>query len=127
MARVNPFFEHAGMRRIAESKPSVHVQNALEKLEALGFDSALLAGVAYGERVVSRVGCEAVLNVLEQLSKHDAGVRRRLASLKNVYPKHQEFTAKINQLDACGLAKALKRLSFMAQTKVYLFWEKPEH
>lgn len=124
MARYNPFFEKAGMQRIAESKPSPHVVGALERFEGLGFDVALLAGVQYGKRMVSEVGHEAVLNVLEELSKRDAGVRRRLAGLRNVYPKHEEFMAKICEFDAAGLAKALKRLSFMAQTKVYLFWSK---
>jgi hypothetical protein len=126
MARYNPFFERAGMRRIAESKLSVHVAGALERLGGLGFDVALLAGVCYGERVVSEVGREAVLDVLEELSRKDAGVRRRLVGLRNVYPKHEEFVAKVAELDAAGLAKALKRLSFMAQPKVYLFWRKDE-
>jgi ABC-type lipoprotein export system ATPase subunit len=126
MARYNPFFERAGMRRIAESKPSVHVTVALERLGELGFDCALLAGVQYGERVVSEVGREAVLDMLEELSRRDAGVRRRLVGLRNVYPRHEEFMAKAAGLDVAGLAKALKRLSFMAQSKVYLFWRKDE-
>ena len=124
MARYNPFFEMAGMRKIAESKPSAAVVEALGKLEALGFDASLLSGLSYGERVVSEVGREAVLSVLEELSKKDAGVRRRLAGLRSVYPKHEEFMAKAAVLDAEGLAKGLKRLSFMAQTKVYLFWSR---
>jgi ABC-type lipoprotein export system ATPase subunit len=124
MARYNPFFEKAGMRWIAESKPSPHVVGALERFEGLGFDCALLAGVCYGERVVSEVGREAVLDVLEELSRRHAGVRRRLVGLRNVYPRHEEFMAKAAELDTHGLAKALKRLSFMAQTKVYLFWRK---
>jgi ABC-type lipoprotein export system ATPase subunit/GNAT superfamily N-acetyltransferase len=126
MAKYNPFFERAGMRRIAESKPSVHVTAALERLEVLGFDLTLLAGVAYCERVVCEVGCEAVLDVLEELSRRDAGVRRRLVGLRNVYPKHEEFVAKVAELDVAGLAKALKRLSFMAQAKVYLFLRKEQ-
>jgi predicted N-acetyltransferase YhbS len=124
MARYNPFFERAGMRRIAESKPSAAVVDALECLGGLGFDCALLGGVAYGERVVGEVGCEAVLRVLEELSLGDAGVRRRLAVLKSVYPRHEEFMAKVSSFDVCGLAKVLKRLSFLAQTKVYLFWKR---
>lgn len=126
MARYNPFFEKAGMKRIAESKPSTHVTTALEHLGKLGFDCALLADVKYGERLVSEVGRETVFAVLEELSKRDAGVRRRLAGLRSVYPRHEEFLAKICELDAAGLAKALKRLSFMAQTKVYLFWRKEQ-
>ena len=76
--------------------------------------------------MVSEVGREAVLNLLEKLSKRDAGVRRRLAGLRSVYPRHEEFAAKIRELGTADLALALKRLSFMAQTKVYLFWRKEQ-
>jgi len=126
MARYNPFFEKAGMQRIAESTPSPHVTTALGQLNKFGYDPSLLADVHYGERVVSEVGREAVLNLLEKLSKRDAGVRRRLAGLRNVYPRHEEFAAKIRELGTADLALALKRLSFMAQTKVYLFWRKEQ-
>ena len=124
MARYNPFFEMAGMRKVAESKLNVHVTTALEKLEMLGFDVSLLSGLSYGERKVSEVGREPILGVLEELSLKDGGVRRRLVCLRNVYPKHGEFMAKLVELDVAGLAKALKRLSFLAQVKVYLFWRK---
>ena len=63
---------------------------------------------------------------IRRTSWKDAGVRRRLVGLRSVYPKHEEFVAKVAELDAAGLAKALKRLSFMAQSKVYLFWRKDE-
>jgi hypothetical protein len=72
--------------------------------------------------VASRLG----KTVLDELSRRDAGGRRRLAGLKTVYPRHEEFVAKVGGLDACGLPKVLKRLSFLAQTKVYLFWRKDE-
>ena len=119
-----PFFEMAGMRKVAESKLNVHVAAALEKLEVLGFDVSLLSGLGYGERVVSEVGREPILGVLEELSLRDGGVRRRLVGLRSVYPRHGEFMAKLVELDVAGLAKTLKRLSFLAQTKVYLFWSK---
>jgi ABC-type ATPase with predicted acetyltransferase domain len=124
MARYNPFFEKAGMQRIAESKPNPHVTKALEQLADLGFDTAMLAGTQYAQHAISEAGKETVTAILENLSKHDASVRRRLVGMRNVYPKHQEFTAKLRELDTPDLAKALKRLSFMAQTKVYLFWSK---
>ncbi len=124
MARVNPFFERAGMQRIAESHANATVAEALRQLEQLGFDSALLAGLSYGEHMINQVGCKTVTAVLSELSLHDGAVRRRLASLRNVYPKHEEFTAKITALNACELAKVLKRLSFLAQSKAYLFWSR---
>jgi cellulase/cellobiase CelA1 len=126
MAKYNPFFEKAGMQRITESKPNPHITKALQSLTNLGFDTALLAGTQYAEHTIAETGTKTISAILENLSKHDASVRRRLASLHNVYPKHDEFTAKIRELDATGLAKALKRLSFMAQTKVYLFWRKAD-
>jgi GNAT superfamily N-acetyltransferase len=126
MARYNPFFEKAGMQRIAESKPNPHVTSTLEHLGELGFDCTLLADAQYCEQKVSEVGCKTVSAVLETLSKRDAEVRRRLAGLHNVYPKHEEFMTKLSMLDAAGLALALKRLSFMVQTKVYLFWRKEQ-
>ena len=46
--------------------------------------------------------------------------------MRNVYPRHEAFVAKVAELDAAGLAKALKRLSFIAQAKVYWFWRKEQ-
>jgi ABC-type ATPase with predicted acetyltransferase domain len=126
MVRVNPFFEKAGMRRVAESKPSLAVSEALEKLGQLGFEAALLPCVGFVEKRLSQVGCGKVVALLLELSLRDAAVRKRVANLPSVYPKHEEFARKICGLNNAGLAEALKRLSFLAQRKLYLFWEKPE-
>jgi hypothetical protein len=126
MARINPFFEHAGMKRITESKPTAAVTEALQKLEQLGFESALLANTNYNEHKINKTICKTITAILTELSMHDAAVRRRLAGLRNIYPKHQEFTTKIATLNAHELAKTLKRLSCSAQTKVYLFWSKQQ-
>ena len=126
MARINPFFERAGMRRIAESKPSLAVLEALEKLGQMGFEAALLPCTGYVEKRLSQVGCGEVVALLLELSRADAAVRKRVGNLPSVYPKHEEFAQKICSLDSVGLAEALKRLSFLSQRKVYLFWEKPD-
>jgi GNAT superfamily N-acetyltransferase len=126
MARYNPFFEHAGMQRIAESKPSAAVTDALAGLERLGFDVALLPCAGYVEKHISLVGCGKIVALLETLSLQDAAVRKRLADLQSVYPKHEEFALKLRGLDAANLAQVLKRLNFLAQKKVYLFWKKTE-
>jgi hypothetical protein len=106
-----------------DEEPNTASLNALSKLEQIGFDAALLSSETYSQKSISQIGKEPILNVLEELSKKDAAVRKRLANLQNVYPRHEEFTQKINTLDAVGLAKILKRLSFTAQTKIYLFWK----
>lgn len=123
MAKYNPFFEKAEMTRVTESKPDPHVSEALEQLEKLGFEKDLLSATDLTAKRIRTVGTEQVVAILVELSKHNAIVRRRLGNLKNIYPKHEEFLQKICQLDASELAEALKKLSFCAQSKVYLFWK----
>jgi hypothetical protein len=53
-------------------------------------------------------------------------VYARLAVGRSIQASTREFMAKICELDAAGLALTLKRLSFMVQTKVYLFWRKEQ-
>ena len=124
MAKYNPFFEKAGMQKIAESQPSKHLLNAFCRLELLGFDRALLASPTINQQKLGQTGTSPILDILTELSLHDGSVRRRLAGTKNIYPKHEEFNAKITGFNVSELALALKRLSFCAQSKVYLFWKK---
>ena len=124
MAKYNPFFEKAGLQKIAQSKPSTHVVNALQRLEQLGFDCALMAGTSYNEQKINTIGRKPIIEILTELSRHDGSTRRRLANLKNIYPHHEEFTSKMAEFNASELALALKRLSFCTQSKVYLFWKK---
>jgi ABC-type lipoprotein export system ATPase subunit/predicted N-acetyltransferase YhbS len=122
MAKYNPFFEKAGMQKIAQSHPSEAVAAALVELGGLGFDVELMGSVTYNERLVGLVGAERVQEILSQVSLHDASARKRLVGLPNVYPRHEEFQTKLATLGSTALAKVLKRLSFSAQSKVYLFY-----
>ena len=126
MAKYNPFFEKAGMQKIAESKPNVHVLNALSRLVQLGFDTALMGSPSYTEQKLEQTGTKPIIDLLTDLSLHEGSVRRRLVSIKNIYPKHDEFALKLNELGVVELAVVLKRLSFCAQSKVYLFWRKQD-
>jgi ABC-type ATPase with predicted acetyltransferase domain len=124
MARINPFFEHAGMQRITQSKPTPALTKALQQLNTIGFNPALLANLTYNEHTINKTSREAVTNILTELSLHDNNIRKRLTATHNIYPKHEEFTTKITTLNTPELAKVLKRLSFAAQSKIYLFWSK---
>ena len=126
MAKYNPFFEKAGMQKIAQSKPHKTITNALDDLAILGFDPTLLSSKAYIERLTDPVYRKAVTDILANLSKKNPAARKQLASLKNLYPTHEEFTNKINSLNPAELATVLKRLSFKAQTKIYLHYQNPQ-
>jgi hypothetical protein len=51
-------------------------------------------------------------------------VKKKAFALGSVYPSHGEFLEKLGRLGCGDLAVVVKRLAFMAQTKVYLFWRK---
>jgi ABC-type lipoprotein export system ATPase subunit/GNAT superfamily N-acetyltransferase len=124
MAKYNPFFEKAGMQKIAESKPSQGVLWALDRLRSLGFNPAMLGSVEQNLLGVRRVGKAKIVKILVKLSKREGSVRKRLMASGGAYPTHREFVKKIRGFSEEGLAKALKTLGFLAQTKVYLFWKK---
>jgi hypothetical protein len=124
MAKCNPFFENAGMQKIAESKPNPCLQEALEKLEALGFKSYMLQNQKRNLEKIDEVGKNKIIKILTELSRKGAIPRKRIISTSKAYPSHGEFKEKIKNLNPEGLAKVLKKLAFLTQTKVYLFWSK---
>jgi ABC-type transport system involved in cytochrome c biogenesis ATPase subunit len=126
MAKYNPFFEKAGMQKIAESKPNKAVTNSLQQLETLGFDCMLLGSATYNQQIIAQTGTQTIINVLTELSQRNGGIRRRLANTENPYPHHKEAAQKISAYTAEEMAEALKRLSFANQSKTYLFWKRSD-
>jgi ABC-type lipoprotein export system ATPase subunit/GNAT superfamily N-acetyltransferase len=122
MARYNPFFERAGMQKVAESKPNPNVLEAIEKLRRLGFNPIMLGSVNYNMKKIKEVGRQEIELVLIKFCRKEGALRKRLLSFHRVYPKQAEAEAKIKSASTELLAKILKRLNFLAQTKVYLFW-----
>ncbi|MBS7646297.1 ATP-binding cassette domain-containing protein [Candidatus Bathyarchaeota archaeon] len=124
MAKYNPFFERAGMQKIAETKPNKHLQEAVEKLNALGFKLIMLQSQKNNIEKIMKIGKEKVIEILAELSEKGGISRKRIIAISKAYPNHEEFQEKLKKLDAKELAAALKRLAFLAQTKVYLFWKR---
>ncbi|MEM4704877.1 MAG: GNAT family N-acetyltransferase, partial [Candidatus Bathyarchaeia archaeon] len=125
MAKYNPFAEKAGMKKIAESKPSKHTLQALEQLKKLGFDTLTLNSPRCCGRTIKKVGKKAVTKVLIELAENEGSVRRVLLGNSKAYPNLAQFAEKLESLDESRLAAVLKRLSFLAQSKAYLFWQNP--
>ena len=73
---------------------------------------------------ILNVGKEAVVEVLEELSRKGGIARKALISLPTTFPTHDAFMVKLTELDEDNLATVLRELSFLNQTKTYLFWKK---
>jgi len=127
MAKYNPFFERAGMQKIVESTPSKHVLNAIEKLRSLGFNPILLSSEKTNMRTLEKMSkkeVEELKTILKALCRRERGYGRRLLKTKSVFPKPDEIWKAIEEASLERLAKTLRILSFLAQTKVYLIWRK---
>ncbi len=125
MAKYNPFFEKAGMQKIAENKPNKHLLKAIEKLQKLGFEPKMLSSQKHNLEKIVKADRRKIVKILVELSKKGAIPRKRILSSKQAYPSHEEFAAKAKKIDAIELAAALKKLSFW-RTKIYLFWKRPQ-
>jgi ABC-type lipoprotein export system ATPase subunit len=125
MTKYNLFAEKGGLTKIVESKQSEGALDALKKLQALGFNIVMLGSLNYNVKKIKEVGKEEIISILTELSRREGGWRKRLLSFHKVYPHHHECIEKMMTLDEEGLAKVLKRLSFLVQTKIYLFWRNP--
>jgi hypothetical protein len=86
----------------------------------------MLGSVNENRKLIEHVGREKIMGVLEGLSEKDGAVRKRLLALSSVYPSHEEFLEKLKCASCGDLAVVVKRLAFLAQTKVYLFWRKDD-
>ncbi len=78
MAKYNPFFEKAGMQKIAESKPNKHLQKAIEKLETLGFKPHMLQSQKHNVEKIREMGKKEIIKILIELSEKGAIPRKRI-------------------------------------------------
>jgi len=120
MARYNPFFEKAGMKKIAERKPDKSILQAVETLEKLGFKRYLLTSVEQNLERLQHLSSEELRKIKDALIK--TGHYKRLMASYKAYPKKEEFKNWLENRDLHAIANVLSRLAVLAETKVYLFW-----
>jgi len=125
MARYNPFFEKAGMKKIAETCGDLTVQKAIRKLERLGFKAYALASEETNVNHLKALEKEEMKKVKEILLSVSQGYYKRLKASGKAYVKKPEFKKFISEASVETLAKILSRLAVLAQTKVYLIWKNP--
>ena len=120
MARYNPFAEHAGMKKICESKIDGSILQAIAELEKLGWIPFMLAVPRYNKRMLK----ERIPEVKSILSKFSYPYNRRIAGAHGNFSK-QDYEKWLNEADRESLAQALGRFAQLNQAKVYLFWKNP--
>jgi len=122
MAKYNPFAEKAGMEKIAEQGPSKQVQRISEVLSQIGFDLQLLGSRKHIQDKLENLS-NAQLHMLKEVFIKNGHPR-----LKREFAHHQPYGRKadyvegVKNADIGRMAKLIKIVGVLLQSKVYLFW-----
>jgi len=121
MARYNPFFEKAGMKKIVERKPDESILQAVRGLERMGFKRYLLTSVNANIKKLRTMNEKEIQAIKETLLKVKTIYYKRLIVTSRPYPRKKFFERRLKDLNIEEFAKVLSRLAVLAETKVYLF------
>jgi len=126
MAKYNPFFEKAGMTKIAERKPHKSILKAVEQLQRLGFNPVFLASKQMNQQVLEGMAQKQIAQVKQALVSVSNVYYKRLASAGPAFLTRTDFEKTLESATLQKLAQMLSALSVLNQTKVYLFWKNPK-
>jgi len=125
MAKYNPFAEKAGMRKIVEQGPSkeaVKISNVLSDVE---LNLQLLGSEKYVCSVLCNLSPEQLARVKQVLAKYDnPRLRKELGDRHKPFGNTAAYVAAIQCADSANLARVIRVVGMLLQTKVYLFWGK---
>ncbi len=124
MAKYNPFFEKAGMTKIAETRPNPQILKVVEKLRAFNFNPVFLTSERTNLNILQRMTTKEVDRVKIVLKEVSGIYRKRITGARQAFLKKEEYEALVDAADIGKLAKMLRILGFLTQTKIYLFWKK---
>jgi len=125
MAKYNPFFEKAGMTKIAERKPHKSILKAVEKLQKLGFNQVFLASKQMNTQVLENMNQAQIELMKEALLSVSNIYYKRLASAGKAFLTRIDFEKTLKSATLQKLAQMPSALSVLNQIKVYLFWRNP--
>jgi ABC-type transport system involved in cytochrome c biogenesis ATPase subunit len=128
MAKYNPFAEKAGLQKIVEQKPPESVLRIASLLSILNFDLPLLSSNRYVLERLSRLSSEDVARLKDLFIKnqHPRFKKEFAVSRHQPFGKTSTYIQCIKNADSAKMAKLIKVVGMLLQTKVYLTWENPK-
>jgi hypothetical protein len=126
MAKYNPFAEKAGLRKVVEQKPLESVAKIGEMLSKLGLDLSFLSSEKYVmDRLALLEPSEiAQLRELFCKNKHPRFKKEFTAGRHKPFGKTSDYLKSLENADLTKLAKLIKLVGMLMQTKAYLYWSK---
>jgi GNAT superfamily N-acetyltransferase len=126
MAKYNPFAEKAGMKKVLEQKPSREVLRVADVLASLGFDLKLLGSQKHVAETLGLLSLEQLGELKEAFIKHGhPRFRKEIAATRHMlYGTAAVYAEGVRGARVDRMAKLVKIVGMLLQTKVYLFWGK---
>ena len=126
MAKYNPFAEKAGMRKVVEQAPAKEAVKISKVLSDVGFNLRLLSSERYVCSVLYNLSPEQLARVKQVLAKNDnPRLRKELGDRHRPFGNSAAYVAAVQGADSANLARVIRVVGMLLQTKVYLFWGKP--
>ena len=126
MAKYSPFAERAGMRKVAEQQSIESIKRQTQVLNSLGFNLQLLGSHHYVDGKLESLNEQQVKEIETAFlaSSHPRIKKEVIASHDPFGRRTATYTKDVRIADNHKLAKLIKILAMLSQTKVYLFWKK---
>ncbi len=128
MPKYNPFAEKAGMKKITEQKSSRSLLQLSQTVSELGFDLQLLGSERYVKAKLESLSLNQINQLKEAIikNKHPRFKKEFAVGSHQPFGKTNDFTNFVQNADLIKIAKLIKVLGILLQTKVYLFWPAPD-
>ena len=125
MAKYSPFAEKAGMKKVAEQLTTDNLSKVSKALSGLGFDLQLLGSERYVKAKLESLNAEQSCKLKEAFlrSNHPRFKREFAVSRHQPFGKTSDYIKSVQEADLPKIAKLLKKVGVLLQTKVYLFWK----
>ena len=111
------------MTKIAETQPTPQVLKVVEKLRTFTFNPVLLTSEKANLNKLQQMTEKEVEGVRRVIKEVTGIYRKRIAGTKQAFLNKQEYGAIVDAAGTTKLAKMIRILGFLTQTKVYLFWK----
>ena len=127
MAKYSPFAEKAGMKKITQQQSVESVSEVSKMLLLLGFDLQLIGSARYTQAKLEDLSLEQIGKLKEMFikNKHPRFKKEFAASRHQPFGKTSDYALSVRNADYVKIAKLIKLVGTLLQTKVYLFWKKP--
>ena len=126
MAKYNPFFEKAGMKKITIQRPSKQIVEIANQLLKLGFNLERMSSKTYNLKILERFSKEELEKVKRVLASYPHPRLVRHIVKKTMFMNKDSWRKALEKADLEKLAGLIRLVSILSQTKVYLFWQREE-